>query len=84
MASVQDKAKAAALHALRGRNPEVSLGADEKVMIRLIVQSVIDADIARLEQEQQRCDQVAHLARSFLNTSQLSEKARAFLKEEFR
>ncbi len=79
--AVTDRAKTAALSALRGRNPDLSLGMEEKEMVRLIVQGVIDADIARLEQEQRRGDHAATLAQNFLDTSELTKRARLFWKE---
>jgi hypothetical protein len=81
--SVETRAKAAALAALAGRNPALTLGMEEKEMVRLIVQGVIDGDIGRLEQEQRRLDHAAILAKQFLDTSELSADARAFLKTEF-
>ena len=80
--SVQEKAKAAALQALRGRNPALPLSIEEKHMVRAIVQGVIDAEIANLEQTQQRCGDEATLAQQSLNTLQLSKQARVFLRAQ--
>ncbi len=81
MASVQEKAKAAAWQALRGRNPLSPVSAEERTMIGVIVQGVVDAESAQLEQEQRRCGDAGALAELQLKTLQLSEEARCFLDE---
>lgn len=81
MASVQEKAKAAAWQALRGRNPLSPVSAEERTMIGVIVQGVVDAESAQLEQEQRRCGDAGALAELQLKTLQLSEEARRFLDE---
>ena len=81
MASVQEKAKAAAMQALRGRNPLSPFSAEERAMIGVIVQGVVDAESAQLEQEQRRCGDAGALAEIHLTTLQLTQEARDFLND---
>lgn len=79
MASVQDRAKAAAWQALRGRNPLSPLSAEEEAMLRVVVQGVVNAEGAHLEREQQRRGAAGTQAEIHLATLQLSGEAREFL-----
>mgnify|MGYP001400423135 FL=1 len=80
---VTDRAKVAALHALRGRNPDGRLTEAERATARVIAQGIIEAEIARLELELTQLDADAASATQFLETSQLSIRARNFLAEHF-
>lgn len=79
MASVQDRAKAAAWAAIGGRNPLSPLSDGDRATIRAIVQSVVHAEGANLQREQQRRGAVGEQAQISLNTLQLSSEARKFL-----
>ena len=80
---VTDRAKVAALHALRGRNPDGRLTEAERATARVIAQGIIEAEIARLELELKQRDADAASATRFLETSQLSIRARDFLAAHF-
>ena len=80
---VTDRAKVAALHALRGRNPDGRLTEAERATARVIAQGIIEAEIARVELELKQRDADATSATQFLETSQLSIRARNFLAEHF-
>lgn len=82
MASVQDRAKAAAWAAIGGRNPLSPLSAEEKATISMIVEGIVNAEGANLEREQQRRGAAGVQAEIHLSTLQLSKEARDFLNEQ--